>query len=196
MAKNRDEKEDTEMEMSKVLHDYLAVIRHNINNGAQDPSIRYKAYQLILRENFGRLPAQRQLEAAADLNYPPALIDLAVLFLNGQYIQKTETGFQSVEDCKKAVRLLQRAADTGNPHACLLLAACYCKGIGCTKNDTEAEKYIGRIGRESLHRIFGDLEEEVGLHPNAINQVVNFLSIWPIRMLYAEARREGGSRNA
>lgn len=183
------------MAMSKTLHDHLAVIQHNINGGAQDPKIRYKAYQLILRENFGMLPAQRQLEAAADLNYPPALVELASLFLNGQYLRKTENGFQMVKDCEKAVQLLKRAADSEDTQACLLLAACCCKGIGCTKSDIEAEKYIGRISKESLQKIFGGLEEEIDLRSNMLSRAVNLLGIWPIHMLYAETKREGVNRN-
>jgi len=192
---NGEEKEDTEMEMSKTLRQHLAVIQHNIDGRAQDPKIRYKTYQLLLRENYGMLPAQRQLEAAADLDYPPALIDLATLFLNGQYLEKTENGFQPVRDCEKAVQFLKRAADTGDTQACLLLAACCCKGIGCTKSDIEAEKYIGRISKESLREFFGGLDEEIDLRSNMLSRVVYLLGIWPIHMLYAETKREGVSRN-
>lgn len=179
------------MAMSKNLHSCLAAIQHNVNGSAQDPKIRYKAYKLILAENFGVLPAQRQLEAATSLHYPPAQIDLAVLFLNGQYIEKTEDGFQSITDCERAVRLLKEAAETGDPTACLLLAACCCKGIGCTQSNIEAEKYINRIDRETLRRFLGESENWICPRSHMLQRVVELLEIWPIRMLYAGIKREG-----
>lgn len=180
------------MKMSKTLQNYLAAIQHNVNGGARNPKIRFAAYKLILRENFGMLPAQRQLEAAVELNYPPALVELAVLFLNGQYIEKTEDGFQAVADSKRAIKFLKKAADMGDPQACLLLAACYCKGIGCSQSEIEAERYISQIDGESLRQIFGNSEEGTGLCANLLKQVVYLLGVWPIPALYAGIKKEEG----
>jgi TPR repeat protein len=175
------------MTMSKSLHDYLAAIQHNVNGSAQDPKIRYAAYKLILNENFGMLPAQRQLEAAADLNYPPALIDLAVLFLSGQYIEKAKDGFQTIADSQRAVQLLKKAADARNPQACLLIASCCCNGIGCTRSEAEAEKYINQIDGNYLRRIFGGQEMEP--RSTILKRAISLLNIWPIRMLYAGSKK-------
>ena len=164
------------MTMSKTLQNYLAAIQHNVNGGARNPKIRFAAYKLILRENFGMLP----------------LVELAVLFLNGQYIEKTEDGFQAVADSKRAIKFLKKAADMGDPQACLLLAACYCKGIGCSQSEIEAERYISQIDGESLRQIFGNSEEGTGLCANLLKQVVYLLGVWPIPALYAGIKKEEG----
>lgn len=180
------------MMMSNNLRNHMAVISHNLNGSAQDPQIRYSAYKLILKENFGTLPAQRQLEAAAAMNYPPALIDLALLYLNGRYISNTENGSKMIRDDKKAKELLEQAANQRDPQACLLLAACYCKGIGCEKSELKAEHYINFISTETLRRLFDEPEDDMESRARILDRTIYLLGISPVQMLCTGIGKEKG----
>ncbi len=159
--------------MSVELRQYLSYITHGPRDPQNDPKIFYHIYHLLLKENLGLLPAQRMLERSAALDYGPACVDLAMLYHNGRYLND---GFEFVQDEKKMVEWLQRAADFGNVQACILMAHCCYTGTGISINEQLASYYISKIDNESLRIIFSQSNcqdsqtylTEIGIIPTQI----------------------------
>lgn len=171
--------------MSIELKQCLGLISHAPQNTGHDPRILYRAYQLILKENFGLLPAQRMLERAAALNYGPACVDLAMLYYNGRYLNDN---FEFVRDAKKVVQWLQQAADHGDPQACLLMARCCCVGIGVDVNEWLACRYISKISDETLRGFFP--RDDYWDKSAYLNQI----KIIPTQILYLQTLQRGSAK--
>lgn len=171
--------------MSMELKQNLGFITHDFQGLGNDPKHLYRTYQLLLRENFGLLPAQRMLERAAALDYGPACIDLATLYYNGRYLNE---GFEFVQDEKKMVQWLRRAADHRDPQACLLMARCYCTGIGLPADEQLAYWYISRIDEQIL-RSFFSWDEDWDKHT-----CLNEISIIPTQILYLQTLQKGSAK--
>lgn len=169
--------------MSAQLRACLAHITHGSRDPKSDARVFYHAYKLILKENFGALPAQRMLERAAELNYGPACIDLAMLYYNGRYINNC---CKFTRDEKKMVEWLKRAADRGNPEACILMAHCCYAGTGIDVNERLAAYYIGKIDYDALRRFFGQSNCQEG------QTVLDRIGIIPTQILYMQTLSKRG----
>ena len=171
--------------MSLELKQCLGIIAHDSDGDGNNPKTLYRAYQLLMKENYGFLPAQRMLERAAALGYEPACIDLAMLYCNGRYLDED---CMPVHDEKKMVEWLQRAASHRDPQACLLLAHCYCTGTGCQKDESTAYRYINMIGKETLKKFFNhEIDWDKRFNLNEIN-------IIPIQILYLQTLLRGSTK--
>lgn len=168
--------------MSIELKQCLGLIYHAPQNSGPDPRILYRAYQLLLKESFGALPAQRMLERAAALNYGPACVDLAMLYYNGRYL---DNNFIPVQDEEKVAQWLRQAADRGDPQACLLMARCCCVGIGVDVDERLAYRYISKISDEILRGFF--TQDDYWNIPAYLNEI----KIIPTQILYLQTLQRG-----
>lgn len=174
-----------EKTMSIQLKQCLGSITHAPQGSGSDPKLLHRAYQLILKENFGLLPAQRMLERAAALNYGPACVDLAMLYYNGRYLNDN---FEFVQDEQKMVYWLRQAADRGDPQACLLMARCCCIGIGVPVDEQLAYWYINRISKETLYGFFALDCDWSG------RAYLDEIKIIPTQILYLQTLKRGSTK--
>lgn len=168
--------------MSTELKQCLGLISHAPQNSGLDPRILHRAYQLILEGGYGELPAQRMLERAAALNYGPACVDLAMLYYNGRYLNNN---FEPVRDEEKVAHWLRQAANRGDPQACLLMARCYCVGIGVDVDERLAYRYISKISDEILRGFF--TRDDYWDKPACLNEI----KIIPTQILYLQTLTRG-----
>lgn len=106
---------------------------------AKKPDPAAEKYWQAIKLLGSKLPAERDagkiaLQAAADLEFVHAQVQLAQCHLTGSY------GFK--KDERRAVNLLRLAAERGNGFAQVSLAACSVTGTGTRKDEDKATEWL------------------------------------------------------
>ncbi len=116
-------------DLSKALEWYEKAALQN------DPYSLYATSMILLTgketSQEDKAKAISYLEKAAANGYASAQNDLAMLYLNGQFVDK---------DVKKGIELLEKASESGNPYSMSTLSSIYYQGELVGKDETKALK--------------------------------------------------------
>ncbi len=175
LAKSRYVTDKIDSDVAKLPSMTLSDIKHNnaliycrisFRNFPDDPMIMHH----LGRAELAELNTERGLvlvNESAQLNYVPAMIDLAILYAQGRGMGR---------DYDKAAAWFKKAAQTGHPQAMIYTGLSYIKGLGVDKDYKAAfewftKAYEGSNYPEASYQLGIMYEEGLGREIDSIKAV-------------------------